>query len=155
MTMASDGTKLTGLLFDGQRYYASHLRSVTTLDDTLTVFSTTRRWLDIYFNDGIPDFTPDLMLPESDFRRVVTKIMMEVPYGATTTYGEIARKVATRLGVKHMSAQAVGGAVGHNAISLIIPCNRVLGANGQLTGYAGGLDKKKYMLQMEHKNIYN
>ena len=105
----------------------------------------TKRWLDIYFAGRQPDFTPPLHLIGSDFRRRVWKRLLEIPYGQTTTYGAL-------LG-GGMSAQAVGGAVGHNPISIIVPCHRVIGANGSLTGYAGGIDKKIGLLTLEGVDV--
>lgn len=113
------------------------------------IFKMTRRWLDLYFAGKVPDFTPPLKPSGSDFRKIVAEIMFTIPYGELMTYGEIAKIVAQRLGKKRMSAQAVGGAVGHNTISLIIPCHRVVGSNGSLTGYAGGMQTKVWLLQHE------
>ena len=148
ITLASDGNILTGLWFDGQKYFGSTLPAVHR-EQALPVFDETVRWLDIYFSGKIPDFTPPLALPASPFRKMVWEILLTIPYGRTMTYGEIAAEVAKRSDTCRMSAQAVGGAVGRNPISLIIPCHRVIGASGKLTGYAGGLDKKIRLLQME------
>ena len=109
-----------------------------------------KRWLDIYFAGNEPDFTPPLHPIGSAFRQSVWEILRQIPYGKTTTYGEIARQLSEKMGLSRMSAQAVGGAVGHNKISIIIPCHRVVGANGSLTGYAGGIDKKGKLLELEH-----
>ena len=115
----------------------------------LPVFAQTRAWLDVYFSGREPDVTPPLLTGNaSPFRRRVWEILRGIPYGQTVTYGEIARQLAHETG-RGVSAQAVGGAVGHNPISLIIPCHRVVGANGRLTGYAGGLDKKIALLRLE------
>ena len=148
ITLASDGNALTGLWFDGQKYFGSTLPAVHR-EQVLPVFDETILWLDIYFSGRIPDFTPPLALPASPFRKMVWEIMLTIPYGQTMTYGEIAAVIAGQSGTGRMSAQAVGGAVAHNPISLIIPCHRVIGASGKLTGYAGGLDKKIRLLQME------
>ena len=118
----------------------------------LPVFEATCRWLGIYFSGKEPDFTPPLSLRTTRFRKRVWQILLSIPYGKTMTYGEIAVLLAREMSLKKMSAQAVGGAVGHNAISLIIPCHRVVGTNGQLTGYAGGLDKKQRLLDLEKTN---
>ena len=109
----------------------------------------TRRWLDLYFSGREPGFTPALNPAGSAFRRAVWEILLKIPYGKTTTYGQIAREIAAARGLAKMSAQAVGGAVGHNEISIIIPCHRVIGAHGSLTGYASGIDRKIKLLQLE------
>ena len=149
MTMASDGIRLTGLWFDGQKYFADTLEQERAEHDDLPIFAETRRWLDLYFAGKVPDFTPALLLRGNDFRRRVWEILLTIPYGQTMTYGEIAGIIAREKGLKTMSAQAIGGAVSHNPISLIIPCHRVIGANGSLTGYAGGIERKKWLLEME------
>ena len=217
--MASDGEALTGLWFDGQKYFADTLASYHE-EKKLPVFTQTKKWLDLYFRGKNPDFTPPLRLKGSEFRRKVWNILLEIPYGETMTYGEIARKLAEapagdsdtadgggdpagdtgiagagvelagdssavdgggdpvgassiadvgvelagylsaadagatttpkKVGAKrHVCAQAVGGAVGHNPISLIVPCHRVVGADGSMTGYAGGIDKKGKLLELE------
>lgn len=143
MTLASDGTALTGLWFNGQKYFADTLKEVQTLNPHLPVFDLTRQWLDIYFSGKEPTFTPPLLLQGSPFRKQVWQLLLEIPYGRTMTYGELARKLQCK------SAQAVGGAVGHNPISLIIPCHRVIGADGSLTGYAGGIERKASLLKLE------
>lgn len=148
ITLASDGKALTGLWFDGQKYYGAALSEEREEKD-LPVFGETRRWLDCYFSGKIPDFMPALSPRGSEFRQAVWKILLEIPYGHTTAYGKIAEKIAEQKGLKSMSAQAVGGAVGHNPISIIIPCHRVLGSDGSLTGYAGGMDKKRKLLAIE------
>ena len=148
ITMAGEGNALTGLWFDGQAFFAGTLSSEHE-ERYLPVFEQTQRWLDIYFSGKAPDFTPPLKLRATQFRRTVWETLLAIPYGQTVTYGEIAHRVAAQTGVSHMSAQAVGGAVAHNAVSLIIPCHRVVGSGGRLTGYAGGLDRKRYLLQME------
>ena len=145
--LASDGEALTGLWFAGQKYEGSTLAPEHEEKD-LPVFDETRRWLDAYFTGKDPGFTPPLHLRGTDFRKAVWEILLTVPYGKTTTYGEIAARIAQKTG-GFVSARAVGGAVGHNPISLIVPCHRVVGADGSLTGYAGGLDRKKKLLQME------
>ena len=152
ITAASDGEALTGLWFDGQKYFANGL-DPDHEEKLLPVFEQTGRWLDIYFSGGEPDFTPPLSMKTTPFRRAVWEILLTIPYGHTMTYGEIAAKIAEQKGLPGMSAQAVGGAVGHNSISLIIPCHRVVGANGSLTGYAGGLDKKQKLLALEKANV--
>lgn len=148
ITMASDGTALTGLWFDGQKYFAEGLAE-TAAAKTLPVFDETVRWLDIYFSGRRPDFTPPLNLKGTAFRKEVWQLLLQIPYGQTTTYGELAAQLAAHNGLKQMSAQAVGGAVGHNPISIIVPCHRVVGTGGSLTGYAGGLAKKLALLKLE------
>ena len=149
ISMASDGTHLIGLWFDGQKYYADTLNKAYEERDDLPIFEQTHRWLDLYFAGEIPDFTPALLLRANDFRRRVWELLLTISYGHTMTYGDIARIIAHEKGLKTMSAQAVGGAVSHNPISLIIPCHRVLGADGSLTGYAGGIDRKRRLLALE------
>lgn len=147
--MASDGTSLVGLWFEGQQYYASCLDKEHISQPDLPIFEETRRWLDIYFAGEVPDFTPTLVMRGSDFRKTVWKILLEIPYGHTVTYGEIGQRIAMERGLPSMSAQAIGGAVGHNPLSIIVPCHRVIGAEGSLTGYAGGMDRKRWLLRME------
>lgn len=166
MTMASDGEYLTGLWFDGQKYDRAVLKGKEVIErEVLPVFDETRKWLDLYFGkaeseEGVffvrenaqePGFTPPLRVVGSEFRQMVSSIMLSIPYGETMTYGEIGKEAAKRMGKKSMSAQAVGGAVGHNAISVIIPCHRVVGADGKLTGYAGGIEKKMALLKLESR----
>ena len=148
MTMASDGDALIGLWFDGQKYFGSTLRGAPE-EKTLPVFEEAARWLDIYFNGQAPDFTPKLSMRTTAFRKAVWEILLTIPFGQTMTYGQIAGRLARQSGIPRMSARAVGGAVGHNAISLMIPCHRVAGADGSLTGYAGGIDRKIRLLQIE------
>ena len=152
ITLASDGEKLTGLWFNGQKYFGAALARDSRAGE-LPVFEETAQWLDIYFTGGVPEFTPPLDLNGSPFRRAVWEMLLEIPYGQVTTYGEIAKKMALREGLISMSAQAVGGAVGHNPISLIVPCHRVVGTNGSLTGYAGGIDKKIKLLTLEKADM--
>lgn len=148
LTMASDGEHLTGLWIEGQKYYAAALKGECK-EKNLAIFEQTKRWLDIYFHGDIPDFTPPLLLEGSPFRQKVWEILREIPYGQVMTYGEIAGRIAAQMGVERMSAQAVGGAVGHNPVSIIVPCHRVVGSGGSLTGYAGGIDKKVALLTIE------
>lgn len=156
ITLGSDGDALTGLLFDGEKYFDNtfdgHCK-VTVVSaqniDSFPVFAETVRWLDIYFSGKDPGFLPPLKIVATSFCREVCEIMLTIPYGKTMSYGQIAAVLAKRRGIKKMAAQAVGGAVGHNPISLIIPCHRVIGADGSLTGYGGGLDKKVYLLRLE------
>lgn len=150
--LAADEIGLTGLWFDGQKYFARDLPAEHVEQNT-PVLSEAKRWLDIYFTGREPDFTPPLHPIGSVFRQSVWEILLQIPYGQTTTYGEIARQLAAKLGLPRMSAQAVGGAVGHNEVSIIIPCHRVVGTSGSLTGYAGGIDKKVKLLELEHTDM--
>lgn len=150
--LAADEIGLTGLWFDGQKYFARDLPAECVDRDT-PILSEARRWLDIYFTGKEPDFLPPLHPMGSAFRQSVWEILLRIPYGQTTTYGEIARQLAEKKGLSQMSAQAVGGAVGHNEISIIIPCHRVVGTNGSLTGYAGGIDRKGKLLELEHTDM--
>ena len=146
--LAADDVGLTGLWFDGQKYFVRGL-SNERIEQETSVLAEAKRWLDIYFTGKAPDFTPPLHPIGSAFRRSVWEILLQIPYGQTTTYGEIARQLAKKQGLDQMSAQAVGGAVGHNEISIIIPCHRVVGADDSLTGYAGGIGKKEKLLELE------
>lgn len=148
MTMASDGTHLVGLWFDGQKHFADTLNQAHEVRDNLPVFKATRRWLDLYFAGEVPDFTPALFMRGTDFRRRVWEILLTIPHGHTMTYGEIAKGIGMP-----KAAQAIGNAVGHNPISLIIPCHRVIGADGSLTGYAGGVERKRGLLEREKDSI--
>lgn len=150
--LAADETGLTGLWFDGAKYFAANLPAVHEERET-PILTETKRWLDIYFAGREPGFMPPLHPVGSAFRQSVWEILLHIPYGQTVTYGEIARQLAGKSVSAHMSAQAVGGAVGHNAISIIIPCHRVVGTNGSLTGYAGGIDKKVKLLESEHTDM--
>ena len=152
ITMASDGGALTGLWFDGQKYFADTLGAESE-EKMLPVFKETGKWLDIYFSGREPEFTPPLIIKSTSFRKAVCEIMLSIPYGKVMTYGEVSKKIAKQRSVERISAQTVGGAVGHNPISLIIPCHRVIGADGNLIGYAGGLDKKIELLRLEGADI--
>ena len=150
--LAADDVGLTGLWFDGQKYFARGLSNERIAQET-PILTEAKRWLDIYFTGKEPDFTPPLHPIGSAFRRSVWEILLQIPYGQTATYGEIARQLAKKQGLDRMSAQAVGGAVGHNEISIIIPCHRVVGADGSLTGYAGGIGKKEKLLELERADM--
>ena len=150
--LAADEIGLTGLWFDGQKYFARDLPA-ERIDRDTPILSEARHWLDVYFTWKEPDFLPPLHPMGSAFRQSVWEILLRIPYGQTTTYGEIARQLAEKKGLSQMSAQAVGGAVGHNEISIIIPCHRVVGTNGSLTGYAGGIDRKVKLLELEHTDM--
>ena len=146
--LAADETGLRGLWFDGQKYFARDL-SAERIEQNTPALTEAKRWLDIYFAGKEPDFLPPLHPTGSAFRQSVWEILLKIPYGQTTTYGELAAQLAAHRGLKQMSAQAVGGAVGHNPISIIVPCHRVVGTGGSLTGYAGGLAKKLALLKLE------
>ncbi len=149
MILTSDHLVLSGLAFEDQKHFTV-LRSPLPPASSLPVFRDTVRWLDIYFEGRDPGFTPAHICSGTAFRRSVWEILLDIPFGKTVTYGQIAAVLAERQGIPHMSAQAVGQAVGRNPIALIIPCHRVLGADGSLTGYAGGLDRKRRLLCLEH-----
>ena len=140
--MISDGMSLTELSFAD----ASGMEKNAC---PLPVFNDTRRWLDMYFAGQIPDFLPRLSPQGTAFRQSVWNMLLAIPYGQTTSYGELAKEIASRRQTEKMSAQAVGGAVGHNPIAIIIPCHRVIGKDGSLTGYGGGLWRKEWLLQLE------
>ena len=146
--LAADEEGLTGLRFDGQKYFARTLPKEYAESET-PVLCEAKRWLDIYFSGREPDFTPPLHPVGSAFQQAVWALLLEIPCGETTTYGTLARKLAEKQGLTHMPAQAVGGAVGHNPISILNPCHRVVGSGGRLTGYAGGIDKKIRLLELE------
>ena len=151
VTLAGDGTALTGLWFDGQKHFAETL-SADHEERNLPVFEETKRWLNCYFSGRAPGFTPPLAPRGTTFRKAVWEILTEIPPGKTTTYSEVAERLSRRTGVR-TSARAVGNAVGHNPILLIIPCHRVVGAGGSLTGYAGGIERKILLLKMEQEMI--
>lgn len=150
--LSADSIGLTGLWFEGQKYYALYLDKDHE-EKELPIFADTKRWLDIYFSGKEPDFSLPLHFTGTEFQNEVWEILASIPYGKTMTYGEIAQKIAANRGLKRMSAQAVGGAVGHNEISIIVPCHRVVGTNGSLTGYAGGIEKKIALLTLENVDM--
>lgn len=152
--LAADDIGLTGLWFDGEKFYADSLDPEHE-EKELPVFGTVKRWLDIYFSGHEPDFMPPVHMIGTPFRIIVWKLLLQIPYGETITYGELAKMAAKEKGTAHMSAQAVGGAVGHNEISIIVPCHRVVGSDGSLTGYAGGVDKKEKLLSLEGADMEN
>ena len=149
--LAANEIGLTGLWFEGQKYFARTLPKEHISKET-SVLAEAKRWLDIYFAGKEPDFLPPLHPVGSSFQQSVWKILLTIPYGQIITYGDIARQLAAQQGGRG-SAQAVGGAVGHNKVSIIIPCHRVVGTNGSLTGYAGGIDKKIKLLELEHADM--
>ena len=152
--LASKDNKLIGLWIDGQKYFLGNLKEEMQEKEDEIIFVKTKKWLDRYFNGEKPKICElDLTPMGSDFAKNVWKFLCEIPYGDITTYGELAKKVAKILNKEKMSAQAIGGAVGHNPISIIIPCHRVVGAKGNLTGYAGGINKKIELLKHEDVDI--
>ena len=167
MTMISDGKGLAALSFRGQKYDKTDevkdtevFSETTGADERIdsksseengaaAVFVRTEEWLDIYFSECDPGFFPPFSVKGTPFQEEVWEILKTIPYGQVISYGEIARQIAEKRGIRHMSAQAVGGAVGRNPIAIIVPCHRVVGSDGSLTGYAGGLDKKEALLKLE------
>ncbi|MDR1360585.1 MAG: methylated-DNA--[protein]-cysteine S-methyltransferase [Deltaproteobacteria bacterium] len=150
MVLASDGEKLVGLWNEEQKYFAASVKGGMAEEPELPVFTAVKTWLDAYFSGLRPDLHALPLAPEgSAFRKAVWELLCAIPYGKCTTYGKIAQSVARRMRRKNMSSQAVGGAVGRNPISIIVPCHRVIGSNGNLTGYAGGMDKKVRLLELE------
>ncbi|GHU06307.1 methylated-DNA--protein-cysteine methyltransferase [Spirochaetia bacterium] len=145
LTVASDGKNISGLWIEGQKYFARTLEK-ETCEKTLPVFDDLRKWLDVYFSGKAPGFLPPLAPKGTPFQQSVWKNLCKIPYGKTLTYGGIAALITGR---ENTSARAVGGAVGHNPISILVPCHRVIGQNGSLTGYAGGMDVKEKLLRLE------
>ncbi|MEA4921088.1 MAG: methylated-DNA--[protein]-cysteine S-methyltransferase [Clostridiaceae bacterium] len=155
ITMASDGKSLVGLWIEGQKYFVGISGSMQEKAD-LNIFYNTKTWLDRYFDGLKPDISEISLAPiGGEFRKAVWAILCSIPYGEVITYGDIAKKMAEKMNRSHMSAQAIGGAVGHNPISIIIPCHRVVGTKGNLTGYAGGIDKKIKLLEHEGLDMSN
>ncbi len=149
LTLVSNGKSLLGLFIEGQKYFLSKFDKMIE-NDNLEIFHKTKVWLERYFNGEKPNIKDLSLSPQgSDFANIVWSELIKIPYGQTITYGELALTIARKLGKVKMSAQAIGGAVGHNPISIIIPCHRVVGKNGNLTGYAGGLDLKIKLLEHE------
>ena len=147
--LAADDEGLTGLWFvENQRHMGEGL-SVSAAERPSPFFDEAAQWLDIYFSGREPGFTPTLHLTGPDFRRHVGGLLLQIPYGTTATYGDLARTIARERGIERFSSRAIGGAVGHNPISLIVPCHRVLGSDGTLTGYGGGLERKRALLKLE------
>jgi len=150
LLMACEGDSLIGLWFEGQKHFGGSVAGELSADDDRPVFMAAKKWLDAYFDGRRPPLSGLSLAPKgSAFRKAVWDILREIPYGSVIAYGEIARIAAARAGRAGMSSQAIGGAVGHNPLSIVIPCHRVVGADGSLTGYAGGLEKKKKLLEHE------
>jgi len=150
ITLASDGENIIGLWMKGQKYYGDTVTEEMIEKNELDIFTKTKKWLDRYFVGEKPSISELPLAPRGgEFRKTVWDILCQIPYGEVTTYGEIGKKVVKIMNKKNMSGQAIGGAVGHNPISLIIPCHRVVSGNGSLTGFSGGLDKKIALLEHE------
>ncbi len=154
LTLVSHEECLIGAWFEKQKYYMASVAAADVVPQENAVLARTKKWLDDYFAGRMPALITLPLAPQgSPFRRLVWQILCQIPYGQVRTYKEIADEVASYEGKDHMSAQAVGGAIGHNPISIIIPCHRVVGVSGSLTGYAGGLDKKAALLQHEGVDV--
>lgn len=154
LLIASKDNKLVGLWMESQKYYLSNFKEEIVEMENLEILVKTKKWLDRYFNGEKPKINELEISPiGSEFRKSVWEILKSIPYGEVITYNDIAKELAKQKGIKKMSAQAVGGAVGHNPISIIIPCHRVVSTNGSLTGYAGGIKKKIYLLEHEKVNM--
>ena len=152
LIMNGDGEYLTGLWFSGSRDSSKHIDNCE--EKELPIFKETCKWLDIYFSGKMPDFTPKYKINNlTPFREEVIDIMNSIPFGETQTYNDIAKIIAEKRGLKKMSAQAVGGAVGWNPICIIVPCHRVVGSNGSLTGYGGGIKNKTALLTLEQNDM--
>ena len=146
--------KIVGLFFKNQKYFADNIDGKITENNNLKIFVTVKSWLDKYFAGKKPNIKEiPIKFIGNDFRKSVWKILYKIPYGKVVTYGDIAKQIAKQQGITKMSAQAIGGAVGHNPISIIVPCHRVVGKNGKLTGYAAGINKKKKLLELEQVNM--
>ncbi|MWP49496.1 MULTISPECIES: methylated-DNA--[protein]-cysteine S-methyltransferase [unclassified Gilliamella] len=153
ITLASQHNKLVGAWIEGEKYFAHTINTKTEEKPNLAIFNSTKKWLDDYFSGKRPNpYQLELAPNGTPFRQLVWEVLYKIPYGEVITYGDIAKQIALKTNKTSMSSQAVGGAVGHNPISIIIPCHRVIGANGNLTGYAGGIDKKIQLLQHEEVN---
>lgn len=155
LVMSSEGSALIGLGLASQQAAGAAIADTRPQEKSLPIFQETARWLDTYFRGRAPSFTPKLKLSGSDFQKRVCEIMLTIPFGETVTYGEIAAGIARERGIPRMSAQAVGGAVGANPILLIVPCHRVIGAGGNLTGYGAGMERKIQLLKLEKVDMTN
>lgn len=154
LTLASDGDNLIGLWMAGQKYHGDTILEAMKEKDNISVFKATKKWLEKYFAGGQPAISELPLAPVGgEFRQQVWNILTEIPYGKVITYGDIAKEMAVKMNKQSMSSQAVGGAVGHNPISIVIPCHRVVGVNGSLTGYAGGIGTKIKLLELEGVNM--
>lgn len=155
LAMRSDGGALIGLGLVSKQAAVAAIAGSRPQEKSLLIFQETVRWLDSYFRGRAPSFTPKLKLSGSDFQKRVCEIMLTIPFGKTVTYGEIAARIARERGIPRMSAQAVGGAVGANPILIIVPCHRVIGAGGNLTGYGAGMERKIQLLKLEKVDMTN
>jgi len=154
ITLASDEQNLVGLWLAGQKYYADTLEGADVLSAELPVHIATKKWLDDYFLGRNPPVRRIPLAPRgSEFRRHVWELLSQIPYGEFTTYGALGKKIAAIMGRQSMAGQAIGGAVGRNPVSIIIPCHRVIGSGGSLTGFAGGIDKKVKLLELEGVDV--
>ena len=152
LTLTSDGFSLTGLFIEGQKYFLAQQGPFIEKKD-LEVFLETQDWLKRYFSEGKPSPSElPLKFLGTEFRKVVWQELLSIPYGETVTYKELGKRVYKKLEKKPISFQAIGGAVGHNPISIIVPCHRVIGSDGSLVGYAGGIEKKEYLLHLERNS---
>ena len=152
LLLAADEKGLTGTWFIGQKYFADTL-TLEHIDEPSRILALAVQWLDLYFSGKNPDFMPPVHLEGTKFQLSVWKLLQQIPYGETISYGELAKKIAKEKGSSRMSAQAVGGAVGHNPVSIFVPCHRVVGTNGSLTGYAGGIQRKIELLTLEGADL--
>ena len=151
-----DGTHLVGLWAEGQKYFGGAISNDMTTQDDIPLFETVKGWLDNYFSGNRPDISKLPLAPiGGEFRQQVWSILREIPYGQVLTYGDIAKRMAKKMGKPTMSSQAVGGAVAHNPILIILPCHRVVGTNGSLTGFAGGIEMKIKLLELEGAKLDN
>jgi methylated-DNA-[protein]-cysteine S-methyltransferase len=154
MMMAADDIGLTGLWFEDEKYFAENLDPEHVESET-PVIKAAKKWLDKYFAGEKPGENPPLHLTGSDFQKEVAEILLRIPYGETMTYAEIANVIAENRNIPKMAPQAVGGAVGHNPISIVVPCHRVMGAHGNLTGYGGKISRKIALLKLENVDVSN
>lgn len=154
ITLASNSFDLIGLWIEGQKYFLKTIDKELVDNPNLKIFNWAKSWLDRYFKGEKPNINElPLKLTGSEFQCEVLEVLCKIPYGKTTTYGDIAKEIAQKRGIKKMSAQAIGGAISHNPISIIIPCHRVMGKSGHLVGYAGGIDLKTKLLEHEKYNL--
>ena len=152
--LTGENNYLTGLYFDNQKLTPDFIQPDYE-EGLLPVFDETKKWLDIYFSGSEPTKDPPVKLSGSKFQLDVWGLLQSIPYGQTVSYGDIAKKLSEYYGIEKMSAQAVGMAVGHNPVSIIIPCHRVIGSDGSLTGYGGGIERKIFLLRLEGKTVVN